>query len=50
MQINWTGLIVTIINIVLYLVILIGIFKAIKEIKNFINKMCHNKYFKVNKL
>lgn len=35
MQINWTGLIVTIINIVLYLAILIGIFKAIKEIKNF---------------
>lgn len=38
MQINWTGLIVTIINIGLYLVILIGIFKAIKEIKNFINR------------
>lgn len=38
MQINWTGLNVTIINIGLYLVILIGIFKAIKEIKNFINR------------
>ncbi|WP_202127930.1 hypothetical protein [Clostridium sp. C2-6-12] len=38
MQINWIGLIFTIINIVLYLAILIGIFKGIKEIKNFISR------------
>lgn len=38
MEINWTGLIVTIINIVLYLAILIGIFKTMKEIKNFMNR------------
>ncbi|MDU1507742.1 MAG: hypothetical protein E6896_06100 [Clostridium butyricum] len=38
MQIDWSTVAVTIINIVLYLVILMLIFKGIKGIKNFINR------------
>jgi hypothetical protein len=38
LQIDWSTVAVTIINIVLYLVILMLIFKGIKGIKNFINR------------
>ncbi|MCQ2017602.1 hypothetical protein [Clostridium butyricum] len=38
MQIDLSTIAVTIINIVLYLVLLILIFKGIKVIKNFINR------------
>ncbi|MDM8132076.1 hypothetical protein QUW38_05015 [Clostridium butyricum] len=38
MQIDWSTVAVTIINIVLYLVLLMLIFKGIKVIKNFINR------------
>ncbi|MEQ3338644.1 hypothetical protein [Clostridium butyricum] len=38
MQIDLSTVAVTIINIVLYLVILMLIFKGIKRIKNFINR------------